>query len=99
MATDPDDQRQRSGRETLLTVMLTAVFGGGFLVFLILVSGGFFFYVLAGVAGIAGFGLLHYFLWGRSMEQEVSHEKAEEERREEAEADQFLRDKFRSRRF
>jgi len=99
MPIDPTESTPRSGRETVLTLVLTGVFGGGFLVFLILVSGGFFFYVLIGTAAIGGVSLLHWFLWGRSMEQEVAQERADNELREQAQADAFLRDKIRRRRF
>jgi fatty acid desaturase len=98
MEIDPDDPQPETRRETVLTLILTAVFGGGFLIFLILVSGGFFFYVVVGTAVIAGFGLLHWLLWGRSMTQDVAQERAEEERKEQQEYDTFLRDKLRSRR-
>ncbi len=96
----PQDDTPRKGRETLLTVMLTALFGGGFLVFMILVSGGFFFYVLLAVLVIGVVGSLHYWLWGNALMQEVAGERAEEELRQRREAqEEFTRDKIRPRRF
>jgi hypothetical protein len=86
-------------RETLLTVALTAMFGGGFLIFLILVSGGYFLYVLGAVAAIALVGSLHWLLWGQALTQEVAGEREEEALRERLQEDEFTRDKIRPRRF
>jgi hypothetical protein len=78
---EPEDQYEqyRQRREGLLTIMLTGVGVGGFLLFMILVTGGFFFYVLLGVAGIAALGFVNYLLWGRSMMQATAGEREEEE--------------------
>ncbi len=51
----------------LVAVMLAVLFGGGFVVFLILISFNFFLNVIAVAAAIAAFVALHYFLWGRSQ--------------------------------
>jgi hypothetical protein len=64
-----------SGRESLLTVVLTGLVAGGILFFLILVSGGFFFYVVLAVAAMVGLGFFHYMAWGYSMTQEVMEEQ------------------------
>jgi hypothetical protein len=97
---EQEDKATRKARETFLTLMLTAVFGGGFLVFLILVSGGFFFYVLLAVGIIGTIGSFHYLLWGQALSQEVAGEREEEELRErQREEEEFSRDKIRPRRF
>jgi hypothetical protein len=72
-------------RQTLLTVMLSVIALGGFLLFLILVSGGFFLYVVAGALGIFAIGLLHYFAWGNAMHQQTEGDREEERLREELE--------------
>jgi hypothetical protein len=93
---DPQSKR----RETVLTLALTGLFGGGFLAFLIFVSGGFFFYVLVAVAVVGLIGTLHYYVWGQSLMREVAGEREEEERRQRQEAeDGFTSDKIRPRRF
>jgi hypothetical protein len=78
---DQDDayERYRQRREGMLTIMLTGVAVGGFLLFMILVTGGFFFYVLLGVGVIAALGVVNYLLWGRSMMQATAGEREEEE--------------------
>jgi hypothetical protein len=99
MADNSNSPRQR--RETILTLMLTFVFGGGILFFLILVSGGFFFYVLTAVTIIAAVGFLHYLLWGQALLQETAGEREEaeaQERRERA-LDPHGNDHIRPRRF
>jgi hypothetical protein len=95
----PTTDPQRQGRETALTLILTTLFGGGFLAFMIFVSGGFFFYVALAVLLIGLVGTLHYYLWGQSLMREVAGEREEEERRQRLEADDFTRDKIRPRRF
>src|SRR5262245_18524013 len=94
-----DEPPDGTTRETVLPLVLTAMFGGAFLVFLILVSGGFFFYVVSAVLVIAVFGWLHWVLWGQSLTREVARERQEEERKERRQADVFLSDKIRPRRF
>jgi hypothetical protein len=89
---DHDEQASRGRRETLLTLMLAAVFSGGVLFFLILVSGGFFLYVVASVFAIALVGLFHYALWGQALTQEVAGEREALESRERWEAEEQGRD-------
>jgi hypothetical protein len=72
-------EQYRQRREGLLTIMLTGVAVGGFLLFMILVTGGFFFYVLLGVGVIAALGFINYLLWGRSMMQATAGEREEAE--------------------
>jgi hypothetical protein len=96
---EPPANPQRKGRETALTLGLTGLFGGGFLLFLIFVSGGFFFYVALAVLAIGLVGTLHYYLWGQSLMREVAGEREEEELRQRQEEEDFARDKIRPRRF
>ncbi len=95
---EPPADPQRKARETVLTLVLTGLFGAGFLLFLIFVSGGFFFYVAGAVVGIGLVGMLHYYTWGQSLTQEVAAQREEEERLRLEEED-FMRDKIRPRRF
>ncbi|MGF1580667.1 MAG: hypothetical protein ACFCD0_14995 [Gemmataceae bacterium] len=75
-----------------LGIFLTVLFGGGFVVFLMLVSGGFFLYVgFAGIA-IALLGGLHYITWGRSMSQEAAVERAQQEANRRFERDRYYAD-------
>ena len=74
-----DNHQPQSRRETMLTIMLTALAGGGFLLFLILVSGFFFFYVALVAGAIALLGVVHYYLWGEAMTHEVEDEKNQQE--------------------
>jgi len=85
---DHDPNAPHRNRETMLTLLLTAVFAGGILFFLVLVSGGFFAFVMAGVFAIALVGLLHYALWGHALSQEVAGEREAEENRARWEAEE-----------
>jgi hypothetical protein len=95
---EPPLNPQQKGRETILTLVLTGLFGVGFLLFLIFVTGGFFFYVAGAVLGIGLVGTLHYYLWGQALTQEVAGDREEEELRQ-REEEEFTRDKIRPRRF
>lgn len=77
---EPIDRPETPRRETLLTVILTGLGAGAFLLFLIFISGGFFFYVTLAVAAMVALGFFHYVLWGYSMTQEVADEQAEAEK-------------------
>jgi hypothetical protein len=83
-------------RETMLTVGLTGLGAGVFLLFLILVTGGFFFFVALAVAGITAMGMLHYWLWGQAMTEDVAAEQAQHMAAQET---QHEKDVLRSRRF
>lgn len=76
-------------RQTMLSVMLSIVTLGGFLLFLDLVSGGFFRYVLVGVFGIFAVGMLHYVTWGMAMHQQTEGDREEERLREELEENRW----------
>ncbi len=89
---DPNGKPHSKQRETLLTVVLTVLGIAAFLVFSLVILSPFLAQTLGAVvilAVIAGFGCLHYWLWGRSMSQEVAGERAEEEQRAAAEADDW----------
>lgn len=72
-------------RESFLTIFLSLFVLAGFLLFMIAVTGGFFFYCLLAVAGIALFGSLHYFLWGKMLMESTAGEREEAELREQLE--------------
>jgi fatty acid desaturase len=88
-----NDHPEPSHRETLLTVILTGLGAGGFLLFLIMISGGFFFWVLVAVAVMVGLGFFHYILWGYAMTQEVAEEQAQEAQRQLDALDQPINDR------
>ena len=73
---DPE-ARQRDQLATFLVVMLTLVFGGSFVIFLIFVSLGLFLWVIVTAAGIAAFTGFHYLLWGRLLTPPTSAIDAE----------------------
>jgi predicted signal transduction protein with EAL and GGDEF domain len=73
------------GRETLLAVVLSLVVGGAFVLFLNFATGGFVFYAIAIAFVMSVFGLVHYFLWGRSFMKEVAEERRELELQDEIE--------------
>lgn len=50
---------------TFLAVLLTLVFGGGFLLFLIVVTFNLFLWVIGVALAVAAFAGLHYVIWGR----------------------------------
>jgi hypothetical protein len=72
---DPTN-RQRDQLATFLVGMLSLLFGGSFIVFLIFVSLGLFLWVIVTAAGIAVFTGLHYLVWGRTVRpvQPPNHE-------------------------
>src|SRR2546423_8213268 len=95
---DPTPEQQQRGH--YLTLALTALVGGGFLLFLIYASGGFFLNVIGVVVGMAIAGFRHHVLWGQSLTQQVAAEKEAEEVRERQEADrEYSSDKIHSKRF
>jgi hypothetical protein len=71
-----DNHQPSKRRETMLTVVLTGLGAGAFLLFLSLVTLGFFFFVALAVVGITALGVLHYWLWGQSMTEDVAAEQA-----------------------
>lgn len=85
-----ENQQPESARGTFVSMLLTFLFGGGFLLFLILVTGGFFLYVALAVLGVGSIGLFHYFAWGSALTNEVAAERAAEEEKARVEADQRL---------
>mgnify|MGYP007059417195 CR=1 FL=1 len=77
-----------SGEETPPTrggnlSMILTIIGTGLLVgFLILISNGILLYMMLGVLGIGGIGMLHYLLWGSDMERRAQFEREMEEEEE-----------------
>src|SRR5262245_5614613 len=84
---EPEGKASSRGRETALSLVLSGLFGGGFLLFLILVSGGFFVSVLLAVVAMAAVGLFHYFLWGQALTHETVGECDKEAIREHLQGD------------
>jgi len=74
-----------TGRETFLAVLLSLLLGGAFVLFLNFATGGFILYAIAISLAMALFGLLHYFLWGRSFLRDIARERRELELRDQAE--------------
>ena len=69
----------KNKRESMLTIILVTVFGGGVFFFLNFVSLGIFSYVVGIVAAIAIVGTFHYILWGFDLTQETAGEREEAE--------------------
>lgn len=70
------EKPQKSNSFLPMALVLLFIVGISFL--LVLATGGFFLYIIAAVVGIVGFGMIHYYLWGRAMMQEVEKAKAEQ---------------------
>ena len=64
-----------SGRESFLVVILLTLVGGAFGIFLILATGGFLAWLPVIACGMALFGYVHYWLWGRSFVETLRKEK------------------------
>ncbi|MCI0457667.1 MAG: hypothetical protein L0Z62_11915 [Gemmataceae bacterium] len=94
----PQGEPPHRGRETVLSLMLTFLFGAGFLAVLNFITFGVIFHVLVAVGGIALVGLLHYLLWGQAMSQDVAGEREEEELRS-LQEDDSTHERIRPRRF
>jgi fatty acid desaturase len=75
-------------RHAFLSVFLTVLALGFFLLVLIFISGGFFLYVVLFGGAIFLVALLHYLLWGRVFSAEVAGEREEEQLRQRAAAPQ-----------
>lgn len=78
MHTDEDGDPQ-GHRAVFLGAMIGVMAGCGLLLVSFLLCGGLTFYVLGLVLGLGLFGYFHYLLWGRSLSQEVSGEREEDE--------------------
>ena len=66
-------------RETFLVVLLGFLTVGGGLVLMVGLMGMFVIHALTVMAMLVGIGFFHYFMWGRSLSQEVAGEREEEE--------------------
>lgn len=71
-------------RHALLSVFLTVLALGFFLLVLIVISGGFFLYVMLFGGGVAILAMLHYLLWGKAFSDSVAGEREEEKLRQRA---------------
>jgi hypothetical protein len=80
-----DMHRQQRG--TLVGGMLALIMTAGILSFMFILCGGYAIYAAIVVVGFAGLGSLHYFLWGRSLGNEVADERRAEEMRRRLEAE------------
>jgi nicotinamide riboside transporter PnuC len=81
MDNDEEIARLQKRRESILTVLFAIVGSLGIFIFLMVVTWGLFAYVLLVLVGIAGFGILNYWLWGRGMMRDTAGEREEEELR------------------
>jgi hypothetical protein len=77
MSSDNPDQQ----RSSCLMVLITLGVGGSFLMLLVLITGGWLLYLCYVLIGIAVFGAIHYFLWGRLMLRETADERERERQR------------------
>jgi threonine/homoserine/homoserine lactone efflux protein len=87
---DTNGSPHESSRGTFLGVLLTLMGVATICVFALVILSPFLAQVIGAVVVvfmIAGFGCLHYLLWGRSLSQEVAGEREEEEMRARAEQD------------
>ena len=87
---DSNHSPEPSQRGTFLGVLLTLLGGVGFVAFTLVILSPFLAHVIGGVVVVmlmVGFGFLHYWLWGRSMSQQVAGEREEEEMKSQADAD------------
>ncbi len=72
------------GRQTVVTVALTAMAAAFSLLLLVMIGGGFFIFLVGIVLAIAAFGGLHYLLWGKLLTEETAGEREEEQLRQRA---------------
>ena len=72
---EPEPQRPTSGRENFLAVVLGTMVGGIALFFLWLITLGIVDHVLGIGVLIVAAGVVHYFVWGRSMTKQVAAER------------------------
>lgn len=76
---DHNGRSASKGRETYLAVMLCVLIGLPIFVFFNVLTGGLFILLLVLMGGVAVLGAFNYFLWGRSLDQEVADERRQEE--------------------
>jgi hypothetical protein len=72
---DSYDDRPRTSRDTYLVVVLFILVGIPLFVFLNVITSGLFILMLVVASGLGVLGSLHYFLWGRTLNQEVASER------------------------
>jgi hypothetical protein len=77
------EELERRGR--FLSIVLSVIGASVFLFFLFLACGGLAIPILAVVAGMGVFGLIHWLLWGYASSSQAAAEAQEEANRESAE--------------
>lgn len=77
MSSDPSSRP--SGRETLLTILLSTLAIAGFFAFFVGIMGVFVLHALVVFVILAAFGFGHWLLWGRAMTNETAMERQEQE--------------------
>jgi hypothetical protein len=80
-----DDDRE--ARSNFLGVFLTLLLSVALATMIFAMCGGISIGMAAVVATVAAIGAIHYFFWGRSLDQAVVGEREEQELRELMEAD------------
>jgi hypothetical protein len=83
MDSEAEDLEQRS---RFLSIVLSVIGASVFLFFLFVACGGLAVPILAVVAGMGVFGLIHWFLWGYAFSSQAAEEAQEEMEREQAES-------------
>ena len=76
------DKKRRpysSARETYVAIVLCLLVGIPLFTFFNVLTGGLFMLLLLGAAAMGIFGVLNYFLWGRSFTRQTEGEREEEE--------------------
>jgi fatty acid desaturase len=94
-----ENQEPDERRAAFLSVMLTVMVGSVFVFLLFVTCGGLLVYIVAVLAGITVFGLIHYLLWGHSLSEEVAVEGEEEKNQEALEDKDWPEGGFSARRF
>ncbi len=67
-----------SGRETLLTILMSTLAIAGFFVFFVGIMGVFVLHALVVFVVLVAFGFGHWLLWGRAMTNETAPEREEQ---------------------
>jgi hypothetical protein len=89
---DDDREHGQSSRDAYMVVLLCIMIGLPIFVFLNVVTNGIFILVFLSAGIIGAMGLVHYFLWGRSMDNQVAGEREEEQARAREEQDEWAND-------
>jgi hypothetical protein len=87
-----------NSRAVFLTVLLCFLAAAPFVILLAFLTYGVFLFVIPLLILGGGFAALHYFLWGRSLNQQVADEREELERQDEFPEDDWPYDESMTRR-